>query len=62
MLDRLGVKIDPKALVKDLSVGYQQLVEIAKSLSRKVRVLILDEPSAPLTNNESSTFSTSCAR
>lgn len=52
VLDRLGVKIDPKALVKDLTVGYQQLVEIAKSLSRKVKVLILDEPSAPLTNNE----------
>ncbi len=52
VLDRLGVKIDPKALVKDLTVGYQQLVEIAKSLSRRVKVLILDEPSAPLTNNE----------
>jgi len=52
VLDRLGVKIDPKTLVKDLTVGYQQLVEIAKSLSRTVKVLILDEPSAPLTANE----------
>lgn len=52
VLDRLGVRIDPKALVKDLSVGYQQLVEIAKSLSRDVKVIIMDEPSAPLTNNE----------
>ena len=52
VLDRLGVKIDPKTLVKDLSVGYQQLVEIAKSVSRTLKVLILDEPSAPLTNNE----------
>ena len=52
VLDRLGVRIDPKVLVKDLTVGYQQLVEIAKSLSRQVKVLILDEPSAPLTNNE----------
>ncbi len=52
VLERLGVKIDPKTLVKNLSVGYQQLVEIAKSLSRTVKVLILDEPSAPLTNNE----------
>lgn len=52
VLDRLGVKIDPKTLVKNLSVGYRQLVEIAKSLSRTVKVLILDEPSAPLTNNE----------
>lgn len=52
VLDRLGVKIDPKMLVKNLSVGYQQLVEIAKSLSRDVKVMIMDEPSAPLTNNE----------
>lgn len=52
VLDQLGVKIDPKTLVKNLSVGYQQLVEIAKSVSRNVKVLILDEPSAPLTNNE----------
>lgn len=52
VLDRLGVKIDPKILVKELSVGYQQLVEIAKSISRTVKVMIMDEPSAPLTNNE----------
>lgn len=52
VIQRLGVKIDPKMLVKDLTVGYQQLVEIAKSLSRDVKVLIMDEPSAALTNNE----------
>lgn len=52
VLDRLGVRINPKTLVKNLSVGYQQLVEIAKSLSRNVKVMIMDEPSAPLTNNE----------
>ena len=52
VLDRLGVKIDPKMLVKDLSVGYQQLVEIAKSLSQDVKVMIMDEPSAVLTNSE----------
>ncbi|MBO7709720.1 MAG: sugar ABC transporter ATP-binding protein [Lachnospiraceae bacterium] len=52
VLDRLGVRIDPKMLVRDLTVGYQQLVEIAKSVSRTIKVLILDEPSAPLTNNE----------
>ncbi len=38
--------------VKALSVGYQQMVEIAKALSRNVRLLIMDEPSAPLTNTE----------
>lgn len=52
VLDRLGVKIDPKMLVKDLSVGYQQLVEIAKSLSQDVKVMIMDEPSDALTNSE----------
>lgn len=52
IIDRLGVHIDPRALVRDLSVGYQQLVEIAKSLSRDVKVMIMDEPSAALTNNE----------
>jgi len=52
VIDRLGVDINPKALVKDLSIGYQQLVEIAKSLSKNVKVLIMDEPSAALTNTE----------
>ncbi len=52
VLDRLGVAIDPSMLIRDLSIGYQQLVEIAKSVSRTVKVLIMDEPSAPLTNNE----------
>lgn len=52
ILKELGVKIDPKTRVKDLSVAYQQIVEIAKSVSRDVKVLILDEPSAPLTNTE----------
>ena len=52
VLERLGVKIDPKMVVKDLSVGYQQLVEIAKSLSQDVKVMIMDEPSAALTNSE----------
>lgn len=52
ILKKLGVHINPKMLVKNLSAGYQQLVEIAKSLSRTVKVMIMDEPSAPLTNNE----------
>ncbi len=52
IIKRLGVKIDPKTLVQDLTVGYQQLVEIAKSFSRELKVLIMDEPSAPLTEFE----------
>lgn len=49
---RLGVHIDPRALVGDLTTGYQQIVEIAKALSRDARLLIMDEPSAPLTATE----------
>lgn len=52
VMERLGVTIDPRMPVKDLSVGYQQLVEIAKSLTRNLKVLIMDEPSAALTNSE----------
>ncbi len=48
----LGLHIDPEALAGRLTVGYQQLIEIAKSVSKKVKLLILDEPSAPLTNRE----------
>ncbi|GHV72779.1 D-ribose transporter ATP-binding protein [Spirochaetia bacterium] len=48
----LGVAIDPLAQLRELSVGYQQIVEIAKAISRNAKVLIMDEPSAPLTENE----------
>ncbi|MDR1040299.1 MAG: sugar ABC transporter ATP-binding protein [Deltaproteobacteria bacterium] len=50
----LGVDIDPDAEVSGLTVGYQQIVEIAKAVSRKARLLIMDEPSAPLTSAETS--------
>jgi len=52
LLNELGVSINPYAKVENLTVGYQQLVEIAKSVSKNLKVLIMDEPSAPLTNNE----------
>ncbi|MDR2908893.1 MAG: sugar ABC transporter ATP-binding protein [Oscillospiraceae bacterium] len=53
LLSELGfLQISPDARVCDLSVAYQQVVEICKSLSRDVRVLVLDEPSAVLTFNE----------
>ena len=39
-------------MVKNLSVGYQQMVEISKAMSQDAQVLIMDEPSAPLTNAE----------
>ena len=49
---QLNIKIDPKALVKNLTVGYQQMIEIAKAIQQDAKVLIMDEPSAPLTNAE----------
>lgn len=52
ILDSLHIKISPSAMVKNLSVGYQQMVEIAKAMSQNAQVLIMDEPSAPLTNAE----------
>lgn len=50
--EQLQIKIDPRELVKNLSVGYQQMIEIAKAIQQDAQVLIMDEPSAPLTNNE----------
>ena len=52
IFDQLEIKIDPYAMVKDLTVGYRQMIEIAKAVSRNARILIMDEPSAPLTTNE----------
>ncbi len=52
VLDRLGAAIDPAALVGDLRVGEQQLVEIARVLSTDVSVLILDEPTSALSATE----------
>jgi len=50
--EQLQIKINPRELVKNLSVGYQQMIEIAKAIQQNAQVLIMDEPSAPLTNNE----------
>ncbi len=43
-----GVDIDPATLVRDLTPGHMQIVEIAKAVSKNARILILDEPTAPL--------------
>ncbi len=50
--DRFGFDVDPDALVSDLPVGAQQRVEIIKSLIRDAKVLVLDEPTAVLTPQE----------
>ncbi|MGE9296726.1 MAG: sugar ABC transporter ATP-binding protein [Puniceicoccales bacterium] len=52
IFEQFNIDIDPNELVSNLTVGYQQLVEIAKALSQNARILIMDEPSAPLTSAE----------
>jgi ABC-type uncharacterized transport system ATPase subunit len=51
--ERFGLRVDPDAMVEDLPVGVQQRVEIIKSLLRDARLLVLDEPTAVLTPQES---------
>jgi putative multiple sugar transport system ATP-binding protein len=53
LLARVGLRDDPDTLVKDIGVGKQQLVEIAKALNKDVKLLILDEPTAALNENDS---------
>ncbi len=52
LFEKLGIRIDPESRVDSLSVAYMQFVEIAKAVSRNVRILIMDEPTATLTNAE----------
>jgi ribose transport system ATP-binding protein len=52
LLDRLRLRIDPRTRVSDLTVARQQIVEIARALSLRSRVLIMDEPTAALTDAE----------
>ena len=52
-MKQVGLKDDPKTLIKDIGTGKQQLVEIAKALSKKVDLLILDEPTSSLNDEDS---------
>ncbi len=52
VLERVGLRVDPGTLVGDLTIGQQQLVEIAKALSVNARVLIMDEPTSSLSDHE----------
>ena len=53
LLAKVGLNEAPATLITDIGVGKQQLVEIAKALSKKVRLLILDEPTASLNETDS---------
>ena len=53
LLARVGLRDDPDTLVRNIGVGKQQLVEIAKALHKSVKLLILDEPTAALNESDS---------
>jgi putative multiple sugar transport system ATP-binding protein len=53
LLAKVGLKEKPTALITNLGIGKQQLVEIAKALAKKVKLLILDEPTASLNETDS---------
>ena len=52
LFERLGLPMNPEAVCRDLSIAEQQLVEIAKALSLDTKILVMDEPSATLTQQE----------
>jgi D-xylose transport system ATP-binding protein len=56
LLQDLNLDIDPRVAVGNLGIGQQQLVEIAKALSKEAKILVLDEPTAALTESEVETL------
>lgn len=52
IFDQLGLYIDPSSRTDTLSVAYQQMIEIARALAKNAKILIMDEPSAMLTEEE----------
>lgn len=52
ILQKLGVRLDPKMKMKELRVADQQMVEIAKAISQNARVIIMDEPTSSITDKE----------
>ena len=52
VLDEVGLDIAPSTRIRSLSLAQRQLVEIGRALSRRARVIVLDEPTATLTSDE----------
>jgi ribose transport system ATP-binding protein len=52
VLERMNLSIDPKSKIRDLGIAEQQMVEVAKALSQKSKIIIMDEPTAVLTEKE----------
>ncbi len=53
VLKKVGLNVNPSTKIKELGIGKQQLIEIAKSLSRNAKLLVLDEPTAALNETDS---------
>lgn len=56
MFKEVGMEINPRVRVQSMGVAQQQLVEIVKAISKNARLIIMDEPSAPLTEQETETL------
>lgn len=56
LIDDLGIDIQAKQLVSELSMGHKQIVEIVKALARQAQIIVMDEPSTTLSNNEIQTL------
>ncbi|MEK9198109.1 sugar ABC transporter ATP-binding protein [Ureibacillus sp. 179-F W5.1 NHS] len=56
LLSKLGLNINPKTRTGDLSVGKQQIIEIAKAIASNAKVIVMDEPTAALTDREIETL------
>lgn len=52
ILERLGISFSPRTIVRTLSLGERQMVEIARALSTKARIIVMDEPTTSLTSRE----------
>ncbi len=52
IFDRLGIHVDPRTLMKDMPVSQRQMVEIAKAVSYNAKVIVFDEPTSSLTEDE----------